>query len=147
MAKPDIVHPGVTVRENCLDRFNLSVTEGAVALGISRQTLTNLLSGKAGVSPEMALRLSRLFGNSSEFWLNAQRAVDLWDAAKTLKAQVKRLQILFEQFASKEAVFVVALPVAAMSRSVKQTAKVLVLRPAHYTFTRPIGEFDNWAGD
>jgi hypothetical protein len=45
------------------------------------------------------------------------------------------------------AVFVVALPVAAMSRSVKQTAKVLVLRPAHYTFTRPIGEFDNWAGD
>jgi addiction module HigA family antidote len=77
MAKPDIVHPGVTVRENCLDRFNLSVTEGAVALGISRQTLTNLLSGKAGISPEMALRLDKAFGGGAETWLQRQVLFDL----------------------------------------------------------------------
>lgn len=56
--------------------------------------MNELLRGRRAVSPEMALRLSRLFGNLPEFWLNAQRAVDLWDAAKAIKAQVERIKPL-----------------------------------------------------
>jgi antitoxin HigA-1 len=56
--------------------------------------MNDLLRERRAVSPEMALRLSRLFGNSAEFWLNAQRAVDLWDAAKALKASVERIKPL-----------------------------------------------------
>jgi len=63
-------------------------------LGVSRQTMNELLRGRRAVSPEMALRLSRLFGNSPEFWLNAQRAVDLWDAARAIKRQVERIKPL-----------------------------------------------------
>jgi plasmid maintenance system antidote protein VapI len=56
--------------------------------------MNELLRGRRAVSPEMALRISRLFGNSPEFWLNAQRAVDLWDAARAIKAQVERIKPL-----------------------------------------------------
>ena len=56
--------------------------------------MNELLRGRRAVSPEMALRLSRLFGNSPEFWLNAQRAVDLWDAARAIKTQVERIKPL-----------------------------------------------------
>jgi addiction module HigA family antidote len=63
-------------------------------LGVSRQTINELLRARRAVSPEMALRLSRLFGNAPEFWLNAQRAVDLWDAAQAIKADVKRIKPL-----------------------------------------------------
>jgi addiction module HigA family antidote len=56
--------------------------------------MNELLRGRRAVSPEMALRLSRLFGNSPEFWLNAQRAVDLWDAARAIRAQVRRIKPL-----------------------------------------------------
>jgi addiction module HigA family antidote len=84
-------HPGEMLREDFLPDYGLTVTSLAEALGVSRQTMNELLRERRAVSPEMALRLSRLFDNSPEFWLNAQRAVDLWDAAKTLKAQVKRI--------------------------------------------------------
>ena len=69
---------------------------GAVqqALGVSRQSVNELLRERRAVSPEMALRLGRLFGNSPEFWLNAQRAVDLWDAAQTIKNEVARIEPL-----------------------------------------------------
>lgn len=77
MADPDFIHPGVTVRQNCLARFNLSVTDGAQILGVSRQALTNLLSGKAGISPEMALRLDKAFGGGAEMWLQRQLLHDL----------------------------------------------------------------------
>jgi addiction module HigA family antidote len=87
-------HPGEMLREDFLPDYGLTATSLAVALGVSRQTVNELLRERRAVSPEMALRLSRLFGNSPEFWLNAQRAVDLWDAAKTLKAQVKRIKPL-----------------------------------------------------
>ena len=66
----------------------------ADALGVSRQTVNELLRERRALSPEMALRLSRLFGNTPEFWLNAQRAVDLWDAAKAIKADVERIKPL-----------------------------------------------------
>jgi addiction module HigA family antidote len=82
------------LREDFLPDYGLTVSGLAEALGVSRQTINELLRGRRAVSPEMALRLSRLFGNSPEFWLNAQRAVDLWDAARAIKTQVQRIKPL-----------------------------------------------------
>ena len=87
-------HPGEMLREDFLQDYGLTVSSLAEALGVSRQTVNELLRGRRAVSPEMALRLSRLFGNSAEFWLNAQRAVDLWDAAQAIRAEVKRIKPL-----------------------------------------------------
>jgi addiction module HigA family antidote len=87
-------HPGEMLREDFLPDYGLTVAGIAKALGVSRQTMNDLLRERRGVSPEMALRLSRLFSNSPEFWLNAQRAVDLWDAAKALKTRVERIKPL-----------------------------------------------------
>ena len=66
----------------------------AEALGVSRQTINELLRERRAVTPEMALRLSRLFGNTPEFWLNAQRAVDLWDAARAIRTSMGRIKPL-----------------------------------------------------
>lgn len=66
----------------------------AVALDVSRQTVNELLSERRVVSPEMALRLGRLFGNSPELWLNAQRAVDLWDTQQALGATLECIKPL-----------------------------------------------------
>jgi addiction module HigA family antidote len=87
-------HPGEMLREDFLQDYGLTVSGLAEALGVSRQTVNELLRGRRAVSPAMALRLSRLFGNSAEFWLNAQRAVDLWDAAQAIRAEVKRIKPL-----------------------------------------------------
>jgi len=87
-------HPGEMLREDFLPDFGLTVAGVSKALGVSRQTMNELLRERRAVSPEMALRLSRLFSNSPEFWLNAQRAVDLWDAAKALKARIERIKPL-----------------------------------------------------
>ncbi|MGN6230047.1 MAG: HigA family addiction module antitoxin [Trinickia sp.] len=84
MADTDNIHPGAVVRQLCLERHNLSVTEGAAVLGVSRQALTNLLSGKAGISPEMALRLDKAFGGGAETWLQRQLVHDLAKARKRL---------------------------------------------------------------
>lgn len=84
MADSDFIHPGVMVRQTCLERFNLSVTEGAAVLGVSRQALTNLLSGKSGISPEMALRLDKAFGGGAETWLQRQLVHDLAKAREQL---------------------------------------------------------------
>ena len=78
-------HPGEMLREDFLPEFNLSAMQMAKALGVSRQTVNELLRERRGLSPSMALRLSRLFGNAPEFWLNAQRAVDLWQAEQSEK--------------------------------------------------------------
>ena len=87
-------HPGEMLREDFIPEYGLTVTGLAGALGVSRQTVNDLLRERRAVSPEMALRLARLFGNSPEFWLNAQRAVDLWDAAKALRTRVGRIKPL-----------------------------------------------------
>lgn len=87
-------HPGEMLREDFLPDYGLTVTSLAEALGVSRQTVNELLRERRGVSPEMALRLSRLFGNTPEFWLNAQHAVDLWEASRALKAAVERIRPL-----------------------------------------------------
>ena len=87
-------HPGEMIREDFLPEYDLTVSSLAAAVGVSRQTINELIRGRRAVSPEMALRLARLFGNTPEFWLNAQRTVDLWDASQTIKAEVKRIKPL-----------------------------------------------------
>jgi addiction module HigA family antidote len=87
-------HPGEMLREDFLPDFGLTVSSLAEAVGVSRQSINELLRGRRAVSSGMALRFSRLFGNSAEFWLNAQRAVDLWDAAETMKSDVARIKPL-----------------------------------------------------
>jgi antitoxin HigA-1 len=87
-------HPGEMLREDFMSDYGLTVAGLAEAAGVSRQSVNELLRGRRAVSPEMAIRLSRLFGNAPEFWLNAQRAVDLWDASQKLKDEVSRIKPL-----------------------------------------------------
>ncbi|MDH5626393.1 MAG: HigA family addiction module antitoxin, partial [Nitrospira sp.] len=70
-------HPGLSVRHDCLEPLGLSVAEGDKALGITRQAINNLVSGKAGISAEMAIRLDKAFGGGAETWLRMQAAYDL----------------------------------------------------------------------
>ena len=73
-------HPGEVLRELCLVSLGVSVSDAAKALGVSRKTLSAILNGRAGISPEMAVRLSIAFGTSAESWLNQQVQYDLWQA-------------------------------------------------------------------
>jgi len=85
-------HPGEVIRALCIEPLGLSVTEAAEGLGVSRKTLSSVLNGRAGISPEMALRLSIAFDTSPESWLNQQAQYDLWLAGKEKKKlRVKRL--------------------------------------------------------
>ena len=79
-------HPGEIIRSLCLEPLGISVTGAAKALGISRKTLSAILNGRAGVSPEMAVRLSIAFGTSAESWLNQQMQYDLWHAEQRAQA-------------------------------------------------------------
>ena len=87
-------HPGEMLREDFMPDFGLSVAGLAKAIGVSRQSINELVRGRRALSPEMGIRLARLFGNRPEFWLNAQRAVDLWDAAESIKSDVERIDPL-----------------------------------------------------
>ncbi len=87
-------HPGEMLREDFLPDYGLAVTSLAEAIGVSRQSVNELLRERRRLTPEMALRFARLFGNSPEFWLNAQLSVDLWDAAQTIKNDMARIQPL-----------------------------------------------------
>ena len=85
-------HPGRVVRQECIEALGLTVTEAARALGVTRQALNNLVNLKAGVSPEMAIRLSKAFGSSPEVWLGMQMAYDLAQLEKqTSKIKVQRI--------------------------------------------------------
>jgi len=75
-------HPGEILKELCLEPLGLTVTRAAEALGVSRKTLSAILNGKAGISPEMAIRLSIAFDTSAESWLNQQAQYDLWAVRK-----------------------------------------------------------------
>lgn len=87
-------HPGEILREDFMPDYNLTVAGLANALSVSRQTVNELLRERRAVRPEMALRLSKLFGNSPEFWLNLQRAVDLWEAEAAIKNDVLHIKTL-----------------------------------------------------
>ena len=86
-------HPGQTVLHDSLEPLGLSVTEGAKALGVTRQALNNLVNGKSGISPEMAIRLEKAFGGGAEVWLGLQMDYDLAQAMKNERAiKVKRVR-------------------------------------------------------
>jgi addiction module HigA family antidote len=75
-------HPGEVIRELCISPLGLSVTKAAEGLGVSRKTLSALLNGRFGISPEMAIRLSKGFGGSAESWLIQQAQYDLWQVTQ-----------------------------------------------------------------
>jgi len=77
MAMKNPPHPGRIVRQDCIEPLGLTITEAAKVLGVTRQALNNLVNGKAGISPEMAVRLSKAFGGSAEMWVRLQSNHDL----------------------------------------------------------------------
>ena len=92
MAMYNPPHPGEIIREDCLKPLDLSVTKAAEGLGISRKHLSDIVNGHAGISPEMAIRLSKGFGGSSESWLKQQMLYNLWQAEQsTGDVSVKKL--------------------------------------------------------
>ena len=87
-------HPGEILKELCLEPLGLTVTRAAEALGVSRKTLSAILNGRAGITPEMAIRLSIAFDTSAESWLNQQAQYDLWRARQSHPSvKVERLVV------------------------------------------------------
>jgi len=87
-------HPGRIIKSACLEPLGLSITEGAKVLGISRQTLTKIINGRAGVSAEMAIRLSKAFGSTADTWVRMQASYDLAQALKDeSKIKVRRQHV------------------------------------------------------
>ena len=87
-------HPGRSIRRACLEPLGLSVSEGAKILGVTRQALNNIVTGKSAISPQMSIRLTKAFGSSEESWLRMQLAYDLAAARKDeSKIKVRRQQI------------------------------------------------------
>ena len=87
-------HPGEMLREDFMPDFDLSTSSMAKALCVSRQTINEILRERRSITPSMSLRLSRLFGNSPEFWLNVQHAWDLWDSEQRFKNELEQIQPL-----------------------------------------------------
>ena len=87
-------HPGTLLREDVLPALRLTVKEAAETLGISRQTLHAILSGKSAVTPEMAVRLGKFCGDGPGIWLRMQQAHDLWQAEKDLAEVIKKIPTL-----------------------------------------------------
>src|ERR1700719_979474 len=97
MTMKNPAHPGRIVRSACLEPSGLSVTDGAKLLGVTRQALNNVINGKSGISPEMAIRLTKAFGSTPETWLRMQLAYDLAQALKDeRKIKVRRQHSLQE---------------------------------------------------
>jgi addiction module HigA family antidote len=84
-------HPGVVVLEECIEPLNLTITDAAAAIGVTRNTLSELVNGKRGISPEMAVRISQVFGGTEEGWLAQQAQYDL--------AQVRRDRLTLKRLA------------------------------------------------
>ena len=87
-------HPGEMLREDFMTDYNLNVSSLAKALGVSRQSINEVLRERRALSPAMALRLSRFFGNSPEFWLNARQAVDLWETEQSHLKELSNIHSL-----------------------------------------------------
>ncbi|HWG04875.1 MAG TPA: HigA family addiction module antitoxin [Beijerinckiaceae bacterium] len=86
-------HPGEVIRESCLKPLGLTVTETATGLGVTRKTLSDLLNGHSGISPEMAIRLEKIGWSTADTWLRMQMNWDLWQARQSAgKIRVKRLR-------------------------------------------------------
>ncbi len=87
-------HPGEMLREDFMPDYGLTTAALASALGVSRQTINELLRERRAITPVMALKLSRLFGNTPEFWLDAQRAYDLWQAQENSREEIEKVKTL-----------------------------------------------------
>lgn len=88
-------HPGKVIRKKCLEPLDLSVTKAAKGLGISRKHLSDIVNGHAGISPEMAIRLSKGFGGSPKSWLKQQMLYDLWQAEQSTRdIKVKKFALV-----------------------------------------------------
>ena len=87
-------HPGEMLREDFIPDFELTASSLASAVGVSRQTINELLRERRSITPVMALRLSRLFGNSPEFWINAQHSRDLWESEQNYHDELLKIQTL-----------------------------------------------------
>jgi len=86
-------HPGEIIRDICIEPLDLTVTDASKALGVTRKTLSSLLNGRSGVSPEMALRLSKVFGRTPEGWMGLQLQFDLWKTKQAVDiSKLKRIQ-------------------------------------------------------
>jgi antitoxin HigA-1 len=84
-------HPGRIIRQECIEPLGLTITDAAARLGVTRQALNNLINGKAGISPEMSIRLSKAFGSKPDVWLGLQMQYDLAEAEKHAgKIKVRR---------------------------------------------------------
>jgi addiction module HigA family antidote len=94
MAMKNPPHPGRSIRDACLEPLTLSVTDGARVLCVARHTLSRVINGQAGISPDMAIRLEKAFGSSADAWLRMQAAYDLAQARMHEdRIKVKRVQI------------------------------------------------------
>ncbi len=94
MRMKDPPHPGLSIKLDCLEPLGLSVTEGADILGVTRPMLSRVINGHAGISPEMAIRLSKAFGSTPEAWLKMQLAYDLTQAQKKVgELNIKRYEM------------------------------------------------------
>lgn len=87
-------HPGEMLRKDFLPDYGLTVTSLASVLNVSRQTINEVLRERRAISPIMALRLSRLFGNSAEFWMKAQHARDLWESEQKYSKELDQIKLL-----------------------------------------------------
>ena len=85
-------HPGVVVLQECIEPSGLTITQAAEALGVTRNTLSELANGKRGISPEMAVRLSKVFGGNAESWLVQQAQYDLAHV-RAERIKLKRLEV------------------------------------------------------
>ena len=84
-------HPGEVLKELYLEPLGLSVTKAAIALGVSRKTLSAVVNGRYGVSPDMAMRLAKAFGTTASLWLNMQQNYDLWVVRQRIDLSEVRL--------------------------------------------------------
>ena len=85
-------HPGLVVLQECIEPSGLNITQAAEALGVTRNTLSELVNGKRGISPEMAVRLSKVFGGNAESWLVQQAQYDLAHV-RTARLKLRRLEL------------------------------------------------------
>ena len=92
MAMKNPPHPGGVVRRQCIEPLRLTITDAAAALGVTRTSLSELVNGRRGISPEMALRLSQVFGGSAESWLTQQAQYDLANIPAD-RIKLKRLEL------------------------------------------------------
>ncbi|MBW1699126.1 MAG: HigA family addiction module antidote protein [Deltaproteobacteria bacterium] len=92
-------HPGQIIKEDYLEPLSITITELSNILGVSRKTLSKIINERAAVTPEMALKLSRAFDTSPEFWINLQRNYDLWQAANSSE-EWRKIDPVVETFAA-----------------------------------------------